>query len=59
MNLASVIVEADLRGNGHAPVDDRARRCLLIKAVLENADLYKIPLQGAFLESIETILPTG
>jgi glycosyltransferase involved in cell wall biosynthesis len=59
MNLASVVVEADLKRNGHTTTDDRTRRCLLIKAVLENADLHRIPLHSDFLDGIENILPAA
>jgi glycosyltransferase involved in cell wall biosynthesis len=56
MNLASVIVDADLRKNGQGIVDERTRRCLLIKAVLENADFHRMPLHSDFLDGIDEIL---
>jgi glycosyltransferase involved in cell wall biosynthesis len=57
MNLASVIVEADRRNHGVAELDERTRRCLLIEAVIRNADLHHITLDTEFLNTIEEILP--
>jgi len=57
MNLASVIVEAERQKNGGTEWDERTRRCLLIQAVIENADLHRIPLRADFLTTLEEILP--
>jgi glycosyltransferase involved in cell wall biosynthesis len=57
MNLASVIVEAERRETGVAELDEPTRRCLLIEAVIRNADSHNIPLDSEFLSTMEEILP--
>jgi glycosyltransferase involved in cell wall biosynthesis len=59
LNLGSVIVEAERQKNGGVELDERIRRCLLIQAVMENADFYHIPLGSDFLSSIEQMLPSS
>ncbi len=56
MNVASVIVEAERQKSETGQMDEKTRRALLIQAVIENADRYRIPLDAGFLSTLEEIL---
>lgn len=57
MHLASVIVEAQYGEETTSSVAPRERRAHFVEAVLQNADLYHIPLQVGFLTELERVLP--